>query len=203
MRCSSSLVSISEEYPIKRCQRQGLRLLLGLLEGPNSGSWELVVTTWSVSVEWCGELAQADLDRVAALLAASVVRDDAEPDVSRAWIGFSVEANSLLEAFEAAARAEELASNLLDDRPTLSALELRDPESPSPSWPALGIPSLVGYVEIAEMAQVSRQRARQLANLKDFPKPVQTLSAGPLRIRSAVAYWLKSWKRKTGRPPKP
>ena len=66
------------------------------------------------------------------------------------------------------------------------------------------IPPLVGYAEIAEMAGVSRQRARELPNLPDFPPAVtETSSKGPLRVRSQVANWIQGWERRAGRPPTP
>lgn len=61
-------------------------------------------------------------------------------------------------------------------------------------------PELVGYVEIAQMADVSRQRARQIAALEGFPVPVVETAAGPLRVKTAVEDWLMSWSRSPGRP---
>ena len=52
------------------------------------------------------------------------------------------------------------------------------------------------------MAGVSRQRARELPNLPDFPPAVtETSSKGPLRVRSQVAAWIQGWERRSGRPP--
>jgi len=54
------------------------------------------------------------------------------------------------------------------------------------------------------MAGVSRQRARELPNLPDFPPAVtETSSKGPLRVRSQVATWIQGWERRAGRPPTP
>lgn len=64
------------------------------------------------------------------------------------------------------------------------------------------IPDLVGYIEIADMLKVSRQRARQLADLPGFPPAVVTTAAGPLRIRAAVELWESTWERRAGRPRK-
>ncbi|WIB25397.1 hypothetical protein [Curtobacterium sp. MCSS17_015] len=62
------------------------------------------------------------------------------------------------------------------------------------------IPELVGFVEIADMAGVSRQRARTIAQRNDFPAAVVETAAGPLRVKAAVESWLQTWSRKPGRP---
>jgi hypothetical protein len=62
------------------------------------------------------------------------------------------------------------------------------------------IPELVGFAEIADMADVSRQRARQLADLPNFPIAVVKTSSGPLRVRRQVEAWLGRWERKRGDP---
>lgn len=63
------------------------------------------------------------------------------------------------------------------------------------------IPELVGYAEIAAMAGVSRQRARQLADLQSFPAAVARTQAGPLWDKAQVEAWIERWKRKSeGRP---
>lgn len=64
------------------------------------------------------------------------------------------------------------------------------------------IPDLVGYIEIADMLGVSRQRARQLADAAGFPPAVVTTASGPLRVRAAVEEWAKTWRRQGGRPRK-
>lgn len=61
-------------------------------------------------------------------------------------------------------------------------------------------PEVVGYAEIASMADVSRQRARQFADVAGFPTPVIETAQGPLMAKSAVERWLETRNRKTGRP---
>jgi hypothetical protein len=48
------------------------------------------------------------------------------------------------------------------------------------------IPELVGYAEIATMAAVSRQRARELPGKPGFPPPAVTTATGPLRVKADV-----------------
>lgn len=60
-------------------------------------------------------------------------------------------------------------------------------------------PEVVGYAEIAEIAGVSRQRARQFAELQGFPRPVIETAQGPLRSKSAVESWLENRPRRQPR----
>lgn len=53
-------------------------------------------------------------------------------------------------------------------------------------------PEVVGYAEIAELAGVSRQRARQFAELQGFPRPVIETAQGPLRSKAAVEAWIEN-----------
>lgn len=53
-------------------------------------------------------------------------------------------------------------------------------------------PQVVGFAEIARMAGVSRQRARQLAEKESFPHPVIKTSQGPLYNVHAVQQWLET-----------
>lgn len=62
------------------------------------------------------------------------------------------------------------------------------------------IPELVGYAEIASMAGVSRQRARQFASLEGFPTPAVETSYGPLRLKTEVQSWLDTRNTRPGRP---
>lgn len=63
-------------------------------------------------------------------------------------------------------------------------------------------PEVVGYSEIAELAGVSRQRARQFTVTRGFPSPLITTGQGPLMDRSAVLDWLAVRNTKAGRPKK-
>lgn len=60
-------------------------------------------------------------------------------------------------------------------------------------------PEVVGYAEIAEIAGVSRQRARQFAELQGFPRPVIETAQGPLRSKTAVESWLENRPRRSTR----
>lgn len=53
-------------------------------------------------------------------------------------------------------------------------------------------PEVVGYAEIAKMAGVSRQRARQFAEKPSFPAPVIETAQGPLMNKHAIERWLET-----------
>ena len=61
-------------------------------------------------------------------------------------------------------------------------------------------PTLVGVAELAEILDVSKQRASQLSKSSRFPPPFQTLKSGPVWDRHAVMSFLEHWDRKPGRP---
>ncbi|MGP5057030.1 hypothetical protein ACTXJ3_18345 [Brachybacterium paraconglomeratum] len=61
-------------------------------------------------------------------------------------------------------------------------------------------PGVVGYAEIAEIAGVSRQRARAFTKIDGFPAPVIVTAQGPLMARAAVERWLENRNTRPGRP---
>ncbi len=61
-------------------------------------------------------------------------------------------------------------------------------------------PDLVGITEIAELLDVSRQRASELARSSKFPVPHADLAAGPVWLKPNVMGFVKEWDRKPGRP---
>ncbi|WIE77508.1 hypothetical protein [Curtobacterium sp. MCSS17_016] len=118
------------------------------------------------------------------------------PEGNRVGISLTVEADS---ATSAVTTASKIVSDTL---PSASIIQLdvmteqvRSDRNNSPT-----IPELVGFAEIADMAGVSRQRARTIAQREDFPVAVVETAAGPLRVKAAVEKWLSSWSRKPGRP---
>lgn len=53
------------------------------------------------------------------------------------------------------------------------------------------LPHLIGINEIAEILDVSPERAAVVAEREDFPAPILTKEAEPLRYRWEVEYWAK------------
>lgn len=60
--------------------------------------------------------------------------------------------------------------------------------------------AIVGLKEIADLLEVSRQRANQIVANKSFPAPMANLASGRLWSLDAVEAWKLSWDRKSGRP---
>ena len=70
-----------------------------------------------------------------------------------------------------------------------------DAELARPSFPAL-----VGIREIAELLDVTPQRASTLCRSRSFPPPVAELRAGPVWTATSVRRFVEEWKRQPGRP---
>lgn len=63
------------------------------------------------------------------------------------------------------------------------------------------LPELVGVGEVAELLDVTRQRASALASTPGFPAPLVTLRSGPVWTRASVDRFVQSWRRRPGRTP--
>lgn len=61
---------------------------------------------------------------------------------------------------------------------------------------------LVGIAEVAEMLDITRQRASMLQTKGDFPRPLTKLASGPVWRRHDIEVWAKTWTRAPGRPKK-
>lgn len=64
-------------------------------------------------------------------------------------------------------------------------------------------PELVGVAEIAELLDVSKQRAFVITQRKDFPAPLAKLASGPVWRAGSVASFKTTWRRQPGRPRSP
>ena len=159
--------------------------------------------SWSARVEWPAPDPSDDaLMAIAEAVAEhhGAVGSDAAAGIISVQITLS--AGTLRQAVDAALTVARNAAGAADLRfiPTrievlpeaVFAAEVHNPR----------VPDLVGYAEIAAMAGVSRQRARELPSLADFPPPVAEPSTGPLRVKSQVEAWLANWSRTPGRRPR-
>lgn len=61
---------------------------------------------------------------------------------------------------------------------------------------------LAGITEIGEVLDVSKQRAKQLTEKKDFPAPVDVLAGGAVYLRDSVEWFAKNRDTTPGRPRK-
>jgi len=64
------------------------------------------------------------------------------------------------------------------------------------------VPEVVGVAELADMLNVSKQRASSLAKAKSFPRPLAVLASGPVWAKNTVLRFVQEWPRRPGRPPK-
>ena len=62
------------------------------------------------------------------------------------------------------------------------------------------LPEVAGLSEVAELANVSKQRANSLVKNKSFPEPITELASGKIWWKPAVAQWVDNWTRTPGRP---
>ncbi|HLR55184.1 MAG TPA: hypothetical protein VK096_00325, partial [Actinomycetales bacterium] len=105
-------------------------------------------------------------------------------------------------ALEAANKAARIVDDALEADTKITKLDVRDASTMAQEITTPVIPDLVSYAEIAEIAGVSRQRARQFADIEGFPKPVVETAAGPLRLKASVEAWVERRNTKPGRPRK-
>ena len=112
----------------------------------------------------------------------------------------SVEAGS---AAEAALAADSLVRAVSDA--VIGAISVRSLRAQAEACERRGerepvFPEVVGFAEIAAMAGVTRQRARQFVKIRAFPAPVIVTAQGPLMEKAAVELWLETRNTRPGRP---
>ena len=61
-------------------------------------------------------------------------------------------------------------------------------------------PDLIGVAELADMLDVSKQRASELARQSTFPQPIAQLASGPVWLEPTVQRFVSEWERRPGRP---
>lgn len=149
--------------------------------------------TDAITEEWAVDL----VDRLAPFSAAiGTQKESAGPGYPETWSAdLTVEAGTLRQAIAAALQEVEQATGH-----KATGIEVLTDHEYERRVMQPTIPELVGYAEIAQLAGVSRQRARQLADIIGFPPAVVETQSGPLRVRDQVERWLATWERKSGRP---
>lgn len=107
-------------------------------------------------------------------------------------------------AFEALRAARETLERIADrldlpDWPVVHA-EVMTVAEQQADLARLGLPSLVGVAEVADILGVSKQRASTLAREHgDFPAPAVKLASGPVWYEAGVRGFLERWERRPGR----
>lgn len=123
-------------------------------------------------------------------------------DLSGGTVTLSLEAQSPLDAATEASRLVTTEAEPHLGQVTVTGLEVLSDAAVDAQLTEPLFPEVVGYAEIAALAGVSRQRARQFATITGFPPPVIETAQGPLMGRHAVERWLETRNTATGRPRK-
>ncbi|HEX7484164.1 MAG TPA: hypothetical protein VF281_03360 [Candidatus Saccharimonadales bacterium] len=87
-----------------------------------------------------------------------------------------------------------LAEPLRSIRAVLGALSITSIDVMDENTRRARVTELVGYSAIAEMANVSRQRARDYTHVSGFPRPLTRTQDGLVYSRADVQQWLDSRK---------
>lgn len=122
-----------------------------------------------------------------------------ERDMAAGSVGIFVTANTIREALEMGAdriraAADGTIGSLVITRVEAMTDEEFDREAEIPLFPPV-----VGYAEIARLAGVARQTARDYAKGATFPRAVIETAQGPLYSLAAVESWLENRPNRTER----
>lgn len=161
------------------------------------------MTSYTARVEWMAhtQINDTELDELVDALAkySAAIGPEDSPE-NGPWIysaTITLEASTLRQAIAAALQAVESTAGA-----KALAIEILPTHEFDRRVDQPLIPPLVGNAEIARMLGVSRQRAGQLVDVEGFPPAAVTTHAGPLRVKSQVEAWARTWERKSGRPAK-
>lgn len=166
---------------------------------------------WTIHIEAAGDGPAVDdraLDAFLQILAEWSAAVSTTPNGDRYTATISIDDDDL--AHLDAIGALELGSEIFEKHAALSGL---------PSWPIVraevmthaeqdadlarpAMPELVGIAEIADILDVTRQRASALQTNAQFPRPVALLRSGPVWTRDSLNHFVDTWDRKGGRPRK-
>ena len=162
-------------------------------------------TTWHARLDWAST-APTTPDTLASLL------DELTDHSPAGSLGHDGSSGSVMLALEAPSLDDALTQALAAGRTALQqhvptgdvvGIEVRDGDALDRELEQPVFPDVVGYAEIAEIAGVSRQRARAFTKITGFPAPVIVSAQGPLMARAAVEGWLENRNTRPGRPAAP
>ncbi|SEB95270.1 hypothetical protein SAMN04489806_2214 [Paramicrobacterium humi] len=146
---------------------------------------------WFVEIEF--EVAAAMNDETAFAFSAELggVPLGRRRDSLGGEVGISLFADSIQEAIDSATSRVGAAAIATIGVPAFLRIdamtqEIFERESDQPAFP-----DVIGYAEIARLAGVTRQTAREYAKGSAFPQPVIETAQGPLYAKSAVEAWLE------------
>ncbi|WP_223690124.1 hypothetical protein [Leifsonia poae] len=162
------------------------------------------MTSWQASVSFVSATTfteDAAFDTIDALTNHGAAMS-VEHDLTGGTVVLSVEAATPLDAATEASRLVTTTAESTLGSINVTRLEVLSEAAVDAELERPLFPEVVGYAEIADMAGVSRQRARQFASINGFPSPVIETAQGPLMGRHAVERWLETRNTSGGRPRK-
>lgn len=157
-------------------------------------------TTWHARLEWVSS-DRTDPDVILALM--DELTDHAPsasiaPDEHAGSITLAVDADSFDAALSSALESGRTALQTHVPTATVVGIEVIDSDALDRELDKPLFPEVVGFAEIAEMAGVSRQRARALRQSPGFPAPVIETAQGPLMAKAAIERWLETRNTRPG-----
>lgn len=160
---------------------------------------------WQATIEWTADTIDPQ-DSAGTILDALTTHHGGAvtyPAPGRYATTISVEAGTLRQAVALALQVVTAAASNAGHRAIVPVeIDIVDEPTAHARLQRPDIPELVGYAEIADLAGVSRARARQIATDRtDFPPVAVDTGYGPLYVRQAVEAFLAR-PRPTGRPRK-
>lgn len=160
-------------------------------------------TTWHARLDWVSKTATTE-DVMFDLMDELT---DYAPSGSIATDGLAgsttiaVEADSFDDALSSALGVVRAALQQFVPTASVIGVELVDSDVLERELDRPLFPEVVGFAEIAELAGVSRQRARQFRQNPGFPAPVIETAQGPLMAKAAIENWIENRNTRPGRRP--
>lgn len=158
-------------------------------------------TVWHARLDWVSTTATTEdiMFDLMDELTAHAPSGSIAPDGHAGAVTIAVDAESFDDALSSALGATRAA--LQKHLPTASVIgvELVDSDALDRELDRPLFPEVVGFAEIAELAGVSRQRARAFRQSPGFPEPVIETAQGPLMAKAAVSNWLAHRNTRPGR----
>lgn len=162
------------------------------------------MNTWHINIEFT--VAQPFSEETPFELMDALEEYAAAVSVSREFdaggLTLTTTANDYEEATRTALNDSVKAITELMGNPTITSVKTQSEEAFQKELSEPLYPEVVSFAEIAKIAGVSRQRARQFPAISSFPKPVIQTSQGSLFNLHAVKKWVETRSTKAGRPAK-
>lgn len=157
-------------------------------------------TTWHARLDWVttSPAAPEDVFDLMNTLTDHAPSASLTPDEHAGTVTIAVEADSFDDALSSALGATRAALQQHLPTASVTGVEVIDSDAMDRELARPIFPEVVGYAEIAELAGVSRQRARAFRQIPGFPPPVIETAQGPLMARGAVEAWVANRSTRPG-----